>query len=171
MPKIDTTQLLNMTMQSPTSTEYTPIPEGVYAADTGQPSLDQFEIKKGDNAGNWFTKLSVPCIIDDEYVREVTGRQKPVVDLQIPLDLTETGGISDAKGDNVKLGRFREAIGYNDKPFNPANNTAGHRVLIKVAHRETEDGPMAYVQRVAAFDPKALQAGDIRMAGKEEEAA
>lgn len=170
MPKIDTTQLLNTSLNTPTSTEYTPVPEGVYAADTGQPSVDQFEIKKGDNAGDWFTKLSVPCVIDDETAREATGRQKPIVDLQIPLDLNDDGSISDAKGDNVKLGLFREAIGFNDKPFNIANNTAGHRILIKVKHRQTEDGPRAEVQRVAKFDPQALESGDIRAAQKEDAA-
>jgi hypothetical protein len=79
--------------------------------------------------------IAITWKVDDEGVRQLTGRAEPTVRQTIWLDVTESGGLDMGKGKNAQLGKLRDALGQNDagKPWNPGMLQGGV-ARIKVKH-------------------------------------
>lgn len=141
-------QFLHTKINTPTSTETVPVPENEYRGVCGAPTCREVKITKGDNAGKIMYAVDIPIEIDSEEVRQLLGRPHPKVKYGGFLELTKEGGISDLPGDNVWLGRLREATDLNDKEFN-LMMLQGQNVLVKVKHRDGPNGVYADASAVA----------------------
>lgn len=123
------------------STKAIPVPVGEFLSQCGKPSVRQNTIKKGPNAGEMLTFLDVPLVIQDEDVKEETKRDKPQVRWSTILTLDENNQISTEEGDNIQLGRLREAIGMNDDPSFTLAAIEGQMVMARVSQRPDDDDP------------------------------
>ena len=108
---------LNLTFNESNSTELLPVPDGEYIA-TSDPitekSFMEYDIKNGDRAGQKGRSLIVVWNINDEggALKTLLGRS-PSVRQNIMLSISDNGDLSFGKGQNVELGKLREALGQN----------------------------------------------------------
>lgn len=108
---------LNMTFDESNSTELLPVPDGEYIA-TSDPitekSFLEYDIKNGDRAGQKGRSLIVVWNINDEdgVLKALLGRS-PTARQNIMLSIKPNGDMDFGKGQNVELGRLREAMGQN----------------------------------------------------------
>jgi hypothetical protein len=134
----DVNTLLDLEIRAATSTDYTPVPEGVYRA-----IIRKVDIRRNTSkaSGEAFTSLDLSCEVDDEVARTVTGMDHPTVRGSMILELNSDGGLDFGKGRNVRLGRLREAVDLNDerKPFS-FRMLVDRQVKVDVRHRLAESG-------------------------------
>jgi hypothetical protein len=142
-------QFLGAQFNEANSTELLPIPEGEYIAvsdPVGLESFKQFDIKKGDRAGQKGMMLILKWNINDEngQLKEHLGRA-PQARQSVMLDMGQGGTLEFGKGRNVGLGRVREALGQNltGKPW-AFSMLGGAVAKIKVKHRI--DGGNTYAE-------------------------
>jgi len=127
----DVNNFLDATTTEAGDTKIIPVPEGVYLAVCSKVAARTWQSKDGMTSG---LTLDLVWDIDDQSVRDATGRDKVAVKQGIMLDLKEDGGLDFGKGKNVALGRAREAVGLNEpgKPFAPSMfNGRMCKVLVK----------------------------------------
>lgn len=137
----DVTMYEEMVTEEASETKITPYPEGEYEAMCSGVSLQGYQ---GDD-GRKSIRLDVQWkMLDPEasYLEE-SGNEEAVVRQNVWINLTTDGGIS-YKGDNVALGRLREALGFNKpgKPFNFQMLDGAGPAMVTVSQRtnpETED--------------------------------
>ena len=136
---------LGVNQSGANSTDYALPPEGEFLAVAG----DKVAARQITKEGNISTIVDIPWQTEDPAVAEATGRQITTTRQSVFIDLLPDGkGLDMSKGQNVQLGRLREAINQNDasKSWN-FNMIAGNQAIIKVAH--TPDGKYANVVAVA----------------------
>lgn len=136
MSQFDPVAFAQSTFTEANSTESIPIPAGEYPALAEKADVLSWASKDGSKAG---LKLKVLWNVQDDAVREATGRAENKVSQDIMLDLTESGMLDMSKGMNVRLGKLREALGLN-KPGQPFGFSMipGNMARVKVGHREGE---------------------------------
>jgi hypothetical protein len=144
-------EFLNQTTDEALDTQLLPVPEGEYSATASKINLREFQIKRGERAGQTGYSLDITWDIQDEGVASMLGRP-PSCRQSLFLDTTEGGGLDFGKGRNVSLGRLRAAIGQNEagKPWSP-NMIVGSIAIVKVEHRIVEDATYSEVKRVAGL--------------------
>lgn len=142
----DPEAFLSANVDEPLSTEFRLCPEGEYEMSIGDfdgtaVQVFDFTYKQGPQAGEpgTMTKLTVPCLIQDDKVKADLGRNTVIVSKQMILDMRE-GRIDTSPDKNTELGRLREAVGQNVKgqPWNVLNLRHSTKFLGRVAHREIE---------------------------------
>lgn len=144
----DPNQFLTMEVTEANSTEYVPVPVGVYTAVIEKAEVRQWQ-KKDDPSISGLA-LDVTWIIDDAGVKEALQRDKVTVRQGIMLDLTESGTLDMGKGKNVNLGKLRAATDLNEpgKPFS-FNHLPGRVGKVSVKHDIVNNAPQAKVDAVA----------------------
>lgn len=130
---------LNTETSEATSTQYTPIPEGEYNA--------VIKSVTGRVTDSGKAILDVMWTLDAEGNEEAHGRD---VRQSVFLDITEGGALASGKGQNVPLGRLREAVGQNvpGQLWSP-NQLPGNVALVSVKNRQYEDQTFSDVKHVA----------------------
>jgi hypothetical protein len=139
---------LNTSHTEAADTSLLPVPEGEYVALSSPVSADsfrEFDIKRGERAGQKGYALDLEWTINDEGIKASLGRT-PKVRQSIMLDVTSGGGLDFGKGKNVGLGRVREALGQNQNGQPWSFAMLGSQVAkVKVKHRLYEDKIFAEV--------------------------
>lgn len=141
-------QFLDMQVTESNDTKIVPVPVGEYTGIIEEVKCRQWQSKK-DPSKSGIT-LDIKWAVDDHNVRELLGRDKVTVNQGIMLDITESGGLEMGKGQNVGLGRLREALDLNSpgQPF-AFSMLAGRLAKIAVSHRVDGDSIFAEVKQVA----------------------
>lgn len=134
MSMFDPDSFLHMQVAEANDTKRVPVPVGEYMAVVEEVKVRPWQSKK--DATQAGLALDVTWAIDDQTVREVTGRDKITLRQGIMLDLTEAGGLDMGKGKNIGLGRLRTALGLNT-PGQPFAFTmlTGQVGKVNVTHR------------------------------------
>ena len=144
----DPNTFASMTFEGANSTEAIPVPAlDDYVGITGQPKIEAWQSR--DNPEKKGLKMQVPIECEDPRAAEVTGRPKFTLTYEAMLDLTETGMLDMSKGMNVRLGRFRAAIGLNDGSPWTFDMFAGRSIKFSVKHRPYENRLVAEIKDVA----------------------
>lgn len=93
--------------------------------------------------------LDIQWEIQDESVKEFCGREKVFCKQGIMLDLNDDGTLNMAKGQNISLGKLREALELNDpsEPFS-FNMIQGRMAHGFVTHRVVGENIYAEIKRV-----------------------
>lgn len=126
---------MHTSVEGSQDTKLTPVPLGDWDGILGKPTFRQAEIKKGERAGEIMTFMDIMVYIDNDEVREITHREKPALRHSIILTLID-GMISSEPGDNIDMGRLREACGLNDEEsdFTPSM-LENQPITVSVKHR------------------------------------
>jgi hypothetical protein len=146
----DPTQFLDTTTTDSNSTSLAPCPVGEYTASIDKISARQWQKKDDPNVAG--VTLDIFWKIEDESVKQATGRDKVICKQGIMLDMNDDGGLDCSKGANVSLGRLREAIGLNvpGQPFS-FNMLPGRMARVNVVHRpDPKDPEVIYAEVKAA---------------------
>lgn|SRR3990167_2180567 len=119
-----------------TEAKYTPIPEAEYRA-----TVD--DVTSGLSSKKSVPFLNVTFEIHDENLRKQLGMEHVRVNMNLWLDLTETGAIEVGPNKNVKLGKLREALGQNQsgQAWSPLMMKGKGPVVILVSQRKDENDP------------------------------
>ncbi len=144
----DVNSLLQTSFEETNSTEMLPVPAGEFLAVAESFKIDEWQGKKDPSQRG--LKLIVKWNIDDANVKQAMGRDKVSCNQEIMLDMTESGMLSFAKGDNVGLGRLREALGLNTPgaPFSFSMIT-GRLGKVRVEQEIYEEKIYARIKAVA----------------------
>jgi hypothetical protein len=129
-------------------TKVIPVPAGEFVAFIEEVKPRTWQSKDGSKSG---VTLDVTWNVDSEEVKQLLGRDKVTVRQGIMLDMTEDGrGLAMGKGQNVGLGRLREATGLNTpgQPF-AFGMLTGRPAKIVVTHRIDGENIYAEVKAVA----------------------
>lgn len=147
---INPEEFLNESYEHATSTQLKPIPPGEYQALLSDLELRSFERKTGELAGTTGYRMMVKWEIQDPQLEQELGRT-PVVFQNIFLDFTPEGALDFSEGQNIQLGRLREALGQNieGQPWRPAQ-MKGQVAIIQVQQEMDGDNIRTNVSRVAA---------------------
>lgn len=137
----DADTFLSLTIDQPLDTRRVPVPEGEYVA-----AVKDIKARTGvsQKSGNEFLALDVIWEIDDVEgrVKSATNRDVNTVTQQMFLDRNGSGGIATGAGQNISLGKLREAVGQNKTgmPWSPTM-LKGAVARISVAHRLDDKDP------------------------------
>lgn len=144
----DANAFMQATFEGTNDTVRIPIPAEEYDCLAEKVDLTTWASKDGSKNG---LKLVVLWEVMSDEVREVTGRAKNVLRHDIMLDLTEDGRLDMSKGQNIQLGRLREAVGLN-RPGEPFSfpMIQGRTARVKVKHEMYENEIQAKVGGVIA---------------------
>lgn len=129
---------LDQTTTEANDTKFTPVPVAEYVAIIDEVKARQFADK--NDSTKTYTSLDVKWLIDDENVKALLGRDKVTVQQSVFLDITESGGLALGKGQNIALGKLREAVGLNNpgQAFAPSMLN-GRMAKIAVTHRDGKE--------------------------------
>src|SRR5258706_2257325 len=113
-----------------TSTRYQTPPEGDFNMMLDGRNLDVEKwistqvAQKGPNAGNEFVNFEVPVELLDDKVRIQLNQEHVYSRYRMILDFKADGSLDFIEGQNVKLGRLREALNQNDPngPWDPSQH-------------------------------------------------
>lgn len=134
----------NTFLDSTASSAFTkrpPLPIGDYIAVIGEMKGQSGQQKK-DPSKTW-NALNVPLEVDlsanPQAAEAVGGQTKVILFDFVGLDFTPTGQLDGAPGRNVKLRRYREALGQNvdGQPWSP-RMMQGQPIRVKVKHEMYE---------------------------------
>lgn len=137
MSAFDPTKFMEATTTESMSTAGVPIPVGEHVS-----VIEKVEFKQGvaknDPSKSW-AALELTYSIDSPQVKELLGRQKVTIRQNFFLDINEQGNLATGKGQNVQLGRVREATGLNaaGAPFAP-RMLEGKVCKVIVGHRASD---------------------------------
>jgi hypothetical protein len=142
----DPDSFLNAEVQGEMSTKLIPAPVGEYMGIVDDVKARTWQSKDGSSSG---VALDVSWSIEDENVKQLVKRDKVVVRQGIMLNLDDSGRISTKEGDNVGLGRLRQALNMNDpsKPFTPSM-LVGQMGKVVVTHRMSGEDVFAEIKKV-----------------------
>lgn len=135
--------MMDTQIEESMSTESIPVPEADaapgYVAEKGV-KLNQYT---NQEKGTVTTICNVNWVIDTDEAREVTGRERPIAQQTIFLDLDENGYLDTSKGANVALGRLRDALGLNEpgQPFT-FRMLEGKQAKLRIKHEIRNIGGM-----------------------------
>lgn len=145
----DPNEFLGASFDEPTETKRTPCPVGEYNAVAGTPKVRAWESEK--NGGSAGVSFDVPWEIDSEDARVATGRDKVIVTQSFMFSfLPGTQEIDKDKAkQDIRFGKFREAIGLNDDSFSWMM-VEGRMAKVKVVHEPYKDTIQDKVAAVTA---------------------
>ena len=131
----DTSNFMNAVFTEVNDTKIVPCPAGEFHAQIEKIEPKSGIIGKGARTGETWASLQVTYIIEDLGVQQLLGRSVVKVIDSVMLDLTSTGGLDMGAGQNIALGRLREAANLNSpgQAFSP-NMLIGKRVKVSVKH-------------------------------------
>ena len=143
----DAQSFLDAAVSSSNDTKVIPVPAGEYMGIIDKVVPRQWQSKDGTKTG---ISLDVFWLIEDQGVKEFLGRETVTCKQGIMLDTTPQGGLDMSKGQNVGLGRLREAVGKNTpgETFT-FGMLPGLSARVSVAHRATDTDVYAEVKQVA----------------------
>lgn len=144
----DPAVFLNATITEALDTRIVPIPAGDFTAIAGDVKVEEWQgVKDPSKSG---LKVNIMWQIDDPGVKQITGRDNPMVRQEIMLDLTENKTLATGKGMNVRLGQLREALGLNTpgQPFS-FSMISGRPAKVKIKQRPHPDDPERILNDVA----------------------
>jgi hypothetical protein len=98
-----------------------------------------FQVVKVERDGQQVDQviLRLFWIVQDEAARRVARRDKVTVRQDVWLDFEPSGALSMKEGDNIGLGRVREAVGQNDSgPWAPSHLGGAGPARIHIRHRK-----------------------------------
>lgn len=124
-----------------TETRILPCPIGDYPATAGDVKFRGWSSEK--NGGSTGVTADITWEITDERVCKQLGRDKVMVRQGIMFTFipgTETIDQEKAKS-NIQFGKLRDALGLNSGEFSFAM-VAGRMAMVKVSHRQGNDGEM-----------------------------
>lgn len=152
-----------MTFKGANATESVPIPVGDYPAQVSSCKIEEWKSEQKQTSG---LKLNVIWKVDGnttipqgefegKSLKEVTGRDENTVRQELFLDMAADSQMLDmGKGQNVGLGRLREAIGLNDDSVEWSFDMfPGKSALISVKHRTDTKNPGVVYSEVKAVAP------------------
>jgi hypothetical protein len=151
MSAFDPTLFLDATITE-ASTKRNPIPAGTDVVGIiGEVKARQWA--KRDDPTKTGVAMDVPVEFDlTAYpnVKAAVGADKITLTDSIMLDLTESGTIDTAPGQNSKLRRYREALGMNQdgQPFS-FRAMSGRQIKCKISHRTYEGEVYDQIEGVA----------------------
>ena len=150
MSAFDAAAFMDATVSEVMDDKFIPVPAGEYPATATKVETRNWQGKKDPSQSG--IALDIQWEIEDQKVKEVTGRDKVTVKQGIMLDLTEQGGIDIGKGKNIALGALRTALGMNS----PGQSFSfrmieGRRAKVKVTQRV--DGDKIYNDVAAVTKP------------------
>jgi len=147
----DPEKFLDQQVTEANATKVTPVPVGEYPAII-KSIKPRAWAKKDDPTVNGVA-LDIIWGIEDADVKAQLGRDEVSCKQGIMLDTDDNGKLATGAGDNIGLGRLRQAVGLNEpgEPF-VLNMLIGRSALVAVTHRASKDGEEVYseVSRVAA---------------------
>lgn len=136
----DPNAFMEQAVDAPLATSPTLCPEGQWQAviddfDTSERYFREITSEKGT-----FHIFSCPFVIQDEGVKQQTGRDKVVVSMDMFLDIDPATGQLRSEGDaNWQLGRVKEAVGQKDViPWGFGMLRGAGPVLVNVRHRQID---------------------------------
>lgn len=135
-------EFLDQVVEQANDTRVIPVPEGEYLAQVSDVKARTWTSRDKTSSG---ISLDVMFEIDDQNVKELTGREKVIVKYSPSLDLTPDNKIDFGRGKNVKLGKLREALDLNTPgvPFS-FHSMKGRMAKVFVTQRPSEDGQEVY---------------------------
>lgn len=150
----DVNEFMNASVDTAMSTQMIVCPEGEYPFMIGSDAqmlvpknLTGISNKTGKPYDFWQLELTCLCMSDE--VKQKLKRDNVPVRLRINLDL-EGGKLKTGEGENVALGRLREALGQNKPGWKPADLLNAGPFIGKVEHSQGKDGAVyADIGRVA----------------------
>jgi hypothetical protein len=142
----DANSFLDQQINGPTSTERILIEPGVYSAFiVDLKAANGFSEK---SQAPW-ARMDVVFELDDEHQKERTGRARLLLTYGIMLELDENQDLAEGRGKNVKLGKFRKALGKNDGPLNPRELMHLY-AKVQVSHEIYNNEPQEKITAVSA---------------------
>jgi hypothetical protein len=143
----DANTFLDTQISGPTSTERILIEPGVYSA-----YIVDLKSASGfsDKSQSHWARLDVVFELDDEHQKERTGRARLMLTYGIMLELDENQDLAEGRGKNVKLGKFRKAVGKNDGPLNPRELMHLY-ARVQVSHEIYNNEPQEKITAVSAI--------------------
>jgi len=113
MSLFDKDSFLTSEVTGGNSTAVTPMPEH-----EAQLTIEEVEIKsgtigRGERKGETWVALNLKILVDSDEAREATNMDEPHVYDMMFLDLNDDGLLDTGEGRNIRLGKFRKAIGQN----------------------------------------------------------
>jgi hypothetical protein len=141
----DADSFLNAPVSGSNSTKIIPVPVGEYPGVADKISARQWQSKDGTQTG---LALDITWLVEDDNVKQITGRDNPTARQGIMLDLTPDGALDMSEGKNVPLGRLRAALGLNEEGQSFSfNMIPGRMAKIKVGHRaDARDPEIQYAE-------------------------
>lgn len=140
--------LLESAINAPLETKLIPCPEGEYTM-----LISALAIRTGtDKNGDGYTLLNVTLEVEDQSVRESTGREKVFVQHSCKLDIVANPAngqpmLDTGKGKNIDLGRLREACDLNEEGQDFTMNMLLNRIVKgKVTQRTVEETGDVYAE-------------------------
>ena len=143
----DPDQFLDTPLDGANDTKGIPIPPGEYTGMIDSAKILQWQ--KRDDPSVHGLKLQVMWQLDDMELKELLGRDKITIRQDVMLDTTESGGIDMGKGQNVGLGRLREAINKN-QPGVPMSQFVGCLAKVFTTNRQDPKDPETVYSEVKA---------------------
>lgn len=140
---------LSTSVSGALDTRYMPVPQGEYAAIIEEVKA-RIQPGQGDNAGKEFLIFDVLWLIDDQKVRDATGRDKVTVRQSLFIDRTPDGSIDISKGKNIQLGKLREALGQNTPGAWAPSMLKGQVARVKIGHKPDTKNPGDVFDNVTA---------------------
>jgi hypothetical protein len=148
MSAFDPKTFAQMTFKGANSTAIIPVPPG-----DQEGVITKYEIlpwQNKDDPSKAGLKCNVFFDIDSPNIKAVTKRDQNIVRHEFFLDLTPEGMLNMGEGQNVKLGRLREAIGLNAPGQEWSFDMfVGRRALCAISHREYDGQQIAECKAVA----------------------
>jgi hypothetical protein len=143
----DANSFLDSTIAGASSTERILIEPGVYPA-----FIADLKTATGfsEKSNSQWARLDVVFELDDETQKERTGRARILMTYGIMLDLDENGDLDMKRGRNVRLGKFRKAVGKNDGPLNPRELMHLY-AKVEVRHEIYNNEPQEKIANVSAM--------------------
>ncbi len=145
----DADLFLSTQVDAKLDTRRLPIPPGDYIAQITAIKGREFESRK--NPGENMLVLSVTWQIDDANgaIKQATGLENPTVVQDVFIDRTPSGGLATGTGQNVQLGKLREAVGQNipGQPWAPLM-LVGTVARVAVVNEPDKNNPENVYDRV-----------------------
>lgn len=133
------------------STERLLVPPGTYNnCYVRELKVQEGTINSGDRAGQPWAKLLVTWVLDHEELRKELDRSEVVLTQGIMLDVTADGKLDMGRGKNVRLGKFKKALGINDAN-SPLSDAIQRRAILNVKHGQYNGEPQEEIASVAAL--------------------
>lgn len=140
-------EFLDVQIDGATSTKSTPIPVGEALAVIESVKMRQWQ--KKDDPSKAGLCLDIFWSIEDQKIKDELGRDKVTCKQTIMLELTTDGRIAQGKGQNVPLGKLRDAVGLNQPnqvfSFNMLPGRMGKPVI---SHRVDGEEIFAEIKKV-----------------------
>ena len=142
-------EFLDQQVTEANATKIIPVPVGEYPAII-KSIKPRAWAKKDDPTVNGVA-LDIVWSIEDADVKAALARDEVNCKQGIMLDTDDSGKLATGAGDNVGLGRLREALGLNvpGEAFS-FNMLIGRSALVAVTHRANGEEVYSEVSRVAA---------------------